>query len=113
MLKIFHTGDVHLDSPFSGLSFKESDKKRKMLRQVFADMMRFAKEKVSEIGNEIAGGEIEAKPFKVYHNSCEYCNFHPLCRFDYATHNYRVYTKKKDIDVSVMLQDKAEEQGEV
>lgn len=44
MLKIFHTGDVHLDSPFSGLSFKESDKRRKHLHSVFAEMMRYAKE---------------------------------------------------------------------
>ena len=56
MLKIFHTGDVHLDSPFSGLSFKESDKKRKMLRQVFADMMRFAKE--NEVDAVLIAGDL-------------------------------------------------------
>ena len=34
-LKIFHTGDFHLDSPFSGCNIKESDARRASLRDAF------------------------------------------------------------------------------
>lgn len=35
-IKIFHTGDFHLDSPFSGCNVKESDARRAYLRDVFS-----------------------------------------------------------------------------
>ena len=34
-IKIFHTGDFHLDSPFSGCNIKESDARRASLRNAF------------------------------------------------------------------------------
>ena len=35
-IKIFHTGDFHLDSPFSGCNVKESDARREALRCAFS-----------------------------------------------------------------------------
>lgn len=43
IIKIFHTGDFHLDSPFSGLDVKQSDMRRAELRNSFsAALMRAA-----------------------------------------------------------------------
>lgn len=42
-IKIFHTGDFHLDSPFSGLDVKQSDARRALLRDSFSSaLMRAA-----------------------------------------------------------------------
>ncbi len=43
MIKIFHTGDVHLDSPFAGLEPRKAAQRRRELRETFTAMMRYAK----------------------------------------------------------------------
>ena len=43
-MKIFHTGDVHLDSPFSLLGAKQAEERRRDARESFSSMMRYAKE---------------------------------------------------------------------
>lgn len=48
IMKILHTGDLHLDSPFSTAKAEKAEEAKRELRQVFADMVAFAaKEKVS------------------------------------------------------------------
>ncbi|MBR2389013.1 MAG: DNA repair exonuclease [Clostridia bacterium] len=42
MLKILHTGDLHLDSPLSSLDFNAAEKARDSHRQVFSKMMQYA-----------------------------------------------------------------------
>ena len=42
MLKILHCGDLHLDSPFSGLTYDASENRRKELRDTFTYMMNYA-----------------------------------------------------------------------
>ncbi len=42
MIKIFHTADLHLDSPFSSLSPMQSEERRAGLRKTFRRMMDFA-----------------------------------------------------------------------
>lgn len=44
MIKIFHTGDVHLDTPFSGLEPRLAAKRREELRETFARMVDYARE---------------------------------------------------------------------
>ena len=44
MLKIFHTADVHLDSPFSSLPPAASEERRAGLRKTFRRMMDYAAE---------------------------------------------------------------------
>lgn len=45
MIKIFQTGDIHLDSPFSGGDILRSENGRKRLRALFRRMMDFVREK--------------------------------------------------------------------
>ncbi len=44
MLKILHTGDMHLDSAFSSLSLADGERMREAQRDVFSKIMRYAKE---------------------------------------------------------------------
>lgn len=43
MIKILHTGDVHLDSPFAGLGRDAARERRRELRETFSAMMAYAK----------------------------------------------------------------------
>ena len=43
-MKILHTGDIHLDSPFSGVSPSESENAKRELRRTFSKMMQYAAE---------------------------------------------------------------------
>ena len=50
MIKILHTGDVHLDSPFSGLDPTSAEVRRNELRAAFTSMFHYARtEKVDMI----------------------------------------------------------------
>ena len=42
-VKLLHTGDIHLDSPFSGLSPRNADIRRNELRASFTSMMTYAR----------------------------------------------------------------------
>lgn len=44
MIKIFHTGDNHLDSAFARLSLSERERERARQRKLFEKMMNYAKE---------------------------------------------------------------------
>ncbi|MBR6676090.1 MAG: DNA repair exonuclease [Clostridia bacterium] len=43
-MRILHTGDIHLDSPFAGLDISCAQKRRRELRETFSRMMRYARE---------------------------------------------------------------------
>ncbi len=43
MLKILHTGDIHLDCPFSSLNTKQAEIRRNELRSAFTSMMTYAR----------------------------------------------------------------------
>ncbi len=60
MLRILHTGDVHLDSPFSGLDPTFAEVRRNELRAAFTSMLHYARcEKVDMI--LIAGDLFDAQ----------------------------------------------------
>lgn len=44
MIKVFHCADIHLDSPFSLFSPRESEKRRTELRAAFTSALMFARE---------------------------------------------------------------------
>lgn len=44
MIKIFHTGDIHLDSPFRRMTHSERVAARRHQREIFEKMMRYVKE---------------------------------------------------------------------
>ncbi|MBQ3528076.1 MAG: exonuclease SbcCD subunit D [Clostridia bacterium] len=41
-MRILHTGDIHLDSPFSGMDVGKAESRRRELRETFIRMMRYA-----------------------------------------------------------------------
>lgn len=43
MIKLLHTGDIHLDSPFSGLDSRNAEIRRSELRAAFTSMMTYAR----------------------------------------------------------------------
>lgn len=62
ILKILHTGDIHLDSPFSGLDSRGADGRRDELRSAFVSMMRYARDNGADLmlisGDVFDGGLI-------------------------------------------------------
>ena len=42
MLKILHTGDFHLDSPFTGVDLPTGERLREELRKIFIDTVELA-----------------------------------------------------------------------
>lgn len=49
MIKVFHCADIHLDSPFTLFSPRESEKRRTELRAAFTSALMFAREKKADI----------------------------------------------------------------
>lgn len=49
MIKVFHCADIHLDSPFTLFSPRESEKRRTELRAAFTSAFMFAREKKADI----------------------------------------------------------------
>ena len=43
-LRFLHCGDIHLDTPFVGLSAEKSEERRRMLRASFVKMMQYVRE---------------------------------------------------------------------
>ena len=43
-MKIFHTGDVHLDSPFKNIDPVRAEERRREIRRTFSDMMAYCAE---------------------------------------------------------------------
>ena len=48
-VRVFHTGDVHLDSPFSRLDSEQGEIRRRELRGVFTSMMLYARTQKADI----------------------------------------------------------------
>lgn len=49
MIKILHTGDIHLDSPFSRLDARRAETRKNELRAAFVTMMSWAKKNAVDI----------------------------------------------------------------
>ena len=43
-MRILHTGDMHLDSPFSGLDIATAERRRREMRETFSAMIRYTRE---------------------------------------------------------------------
>ena len=48
-LRILHTGDIHLDSPFSRLSLERSEERRAGMRETFHRLMALVRERKIDI----------------------------------------------------------------
>lgn len=60
MIKILHTADLHLDSPFSSLSPAKSEERRAELRDIFIKMMEFA---AGNVGLVLIPGDLFDRAF--------------------------------------------------
>lgn len=61
MIKILHTGDVHLDSPFAGLSMEAARRRRRELRETFSAMMAYARD--SAVDMVLIAGDLFDRSF--------------------------------------------------
>lgn len=55
-MKILHTGDIHLDSPFSGVSPADAENAKRELRRTFSQMMHYAAE--NDIDMVLLAGDV-------------------------------------------------------
>ncbi len=55
-MKILHTGDIHLDSPFSGVSPADAENAKRELRRTFSEMMHYAAE--NDIDMVLLAGDV-------------------------------------------------------
>lgn len=56
MIKILHTGDIHLDSPFSGLDTRRAEIRRNELRAAFTSMMTYVR--INEVDILLIAGDL-------------------------------------------------------
>ena len=56
IMKILHTADLHLDSPFAGLDISRAERRRREMRETFSRMMRFAGE--AEVDMVVIAGDL-------------------------------------------------------
>ncbi len=66
----------------------------------FEDLLEFAKTKIKQLAESIIAGKIDIYPSKTNSTqSCDYCPYKPLCRFDPLTNacNYRPTIKKEQL----------------
>ncbi|MBW8035112.1 MAG: hypothetical protein FVQ79_05635 [Planctomycetes bacterium] len=66
----------------------------------FENLLEFAKTKIKQLAEDIIAGKIDINPTKTNSTqSCDYCPYKPLCRFDPLTNacNYRPKIKKEQI----------------
>ena len=49
----------------------------------FSNWLKYVEKKLTEIGNRIISGEIEASPYRIDdENACSYCDYRDICRFE-------------------------------
>ena len=94
-IRILHTADVHLDSPFSKLSSVKGDIRRRELRGVFTSMMLYAKTQKVDIvlipGDLFDVGYAGEETLSLIINEFEKA---PDCKFVIAPGNHDPYTAR-------------------
>jgi ATP-dependent helicase/nuclease subunit B len=71
------------------LPFGDYERKSILRPEHFANLMAFAKSKISELGGRIISGEIEIKPYRFVKNTaCGNCAYKAICRFDWQINDY-------------------------
>ncbi len=55
----------------------------------FEGLLRFAEQKMIQLAQEIVSGKIDVSPYRLGQVSpCSYCNYRPVCRFDWQVNDY-------------------------
>lgn len=92
-LRILHTGDIHLDSPFSRLSLEESEERRARLRDTFSRLMALVRER--EIDIALIAGDLFDCAYVTAGTAArlaEELAACPHCRFFISPGNHDPYT---------------------
>ncbi len=107
---IFDCGDDEILTPSTASSIipvtssksGELTKRAKVAdEQSYQELMKFAKRKVQEVGEELLDGKIAPYPYKKANKIyCTYCPYNSICRFDKSSVNsqYRVLQRLKEED---------------
>ena len=92
-IRILHTGDIHLDSPFSRLSLERSEERRAALRDSFSRLMALVREREVDIaliaGDLFDCAYVTAATATLLIEELAAC---PRCRFFIAPGNHDPYT---------------------
>ena len=93
-VRILHTGDIHLDSPFSRLSLEQSEERRGHLREAFSSLMATVREKEIDIaliaGDLFDCAYVTAGTAALLIDELAAC---PRCRFFISPGNHDPYTE--------------------
>ncbi len=92
-VRILHTGDIHLDSPFSRFTIEESEERRQRLRDSFSDLMALIREKNVDIA--LIAGDLFDSAYGTAATAAllaEEMAACPTCRFFIAPGNHDPYT---------------------
>jgi len=66
----------------------------------FQNLLRFSRQKIAELAEKITVGKIDVAPYRLGGVSpCSYCEFRPVCRFDWQINDYKFLetTSKKKV----------------
>ena len=94
-MKIIHTGDIHLDSPFTSLNPIEAEKRRTALRAAFSSLMLYAKTQKCElfiIAGDLFDDDCVTKDTIAI--LCKEMENLPECKFIITPSNHDPYTEK-------------------
>ena len=91
----FYNFAIKDDEPYG--YFKDS---AALKPEQFDNLLEFAKTKIKQLANAIIAGKIDINPSKTNSaQSCDFCPYKPICRFDPLTndYNYRPTMKKEQL----------------
>ena len=93
-IRILHTGDIHLDSPFSRLSLERSEERRSALRNTFSRLMALVRDREIDIvliaGDLFDCAYVTAATASLLIEEFAAC---PSCRFFISPGNHDPYTQ--------------------
>ena len=95
MLRIIHTGDIHLDAPFALSDVRKARMRKNELRETFAAMIRFAKTERADLmilSGDILDGDFATKETVSFLQE-QFASV-PSCRFVIAPGNHDPFSEK-------------------
>ena len=71
----------------------------------FEKVLRFTERKIIQLAEEILSGEIDIRPYRLSQNCpCSYCEYRPVCRFDWQINEYNFLVSVGKSDVLKVLE---------
>jgi len=61
----------------------------------FEKVLRYCEQKTIQLAEEIVSGKIDVAPYRLGNESpCSYCDYRPVCRFDWQVNDHRVLERR-------------------